>query len=111
MAKMVTVTKAQQAAAQYTVARSSKSGRSVPNAVRKIAGAERRRPPGRSQPPRTDDRLPAAPPGCTQRLSCAVVPSLRVRHPMGLEVKPDLSFPSNRGGFFMMDGSVDEGQG
>jgi len=26
--------------------------------------------------------------------------SLRVRHPMGLEVKPDLSFPSNRGGFF-----------
>jgi len=26
--------------------------------------------------------------------------SLCVRHPMGLEVKPDLSFPSNRGGFF-----------
>ncbi len=61
MAKKVTVTKAQQAAAQYTLARSSKSGRSVPNAVRKIAGAERRRPPGPSQPPRTDDRLPAAP--------------------------------------------------
>jgi len=24
----------------------------------------------------------------------------RPRFPMGLEVKPDLSFPSNRGGFF-----------
>ena len=38
----------QQAAAQYTLARSSKSGRSVPNAVRKIAGAERDLPVRRS---------------------------------------------------------------
>lgn len=40
MAKKVTVTKAQRAAAQYTLARSSKSGQSVPNAVKKIATAK-----------------------------------------------------------------------
>jgi len=60
-------TKAQPATAQYTVARSSQSGLSVPNAVTKMAGAAPATP-GPSQPPPTDDRPARSAPGCTQRL-------------------------------------------
>ncbi len=40
MAKKVAVTKAQKAAAEYALARSSKTGQFVPNSVRKIAKAK-----------------------------------------------------------------------
>jgi len=40
MTRKVTVTKAQKAAAEYALARSSKTGQFVPNSVRKIAKAK-----------------------------------------------------------------------